>query len=115
MSTVSRHVQSTQKEHIHNHKVVAERVVLLQNEGDLVVNKIPLDWVLWRFSTMSMMNDSEESLDHFPAENKEKPAESMVGVFRAESSDLHVAGSGITAKNPPLSLMDRRSGSSMTS
>ena len=31
--SVFRHEQSTQKEHIHNHKVVAERVVELQREG----------------------------------------------------------------------------------
>ena len=45
MSTVSRHVRSTQKEHIHNHKVVAELAVLLKEE-DLVVHKIPREWVL---------------------------------------------------------------------
>ena len=43
------------------------------------------------------MNDCEEDLDDFPAENKEKPAESMVGAYRAESTDLCTAGSGITA------------------
>ena len=36
----SRHVQSTQKNKIHNHKVVAEQVVAA--EEDLVVNKILL-------------------------------------------------------------------------
>ena len=48
------------------------------------------------------MNDCEEDLDDFPTENKEKPAESMVGSYRAESTDLHTTGSGITAKIPPL-------------
>ena len=52
---------------------------------------------------MSMMNDCEEDLDGFPLENKEKPSESMVGAYRAESRDLYTAGSGITAKIPPLS------------
>ena len=31
-----------------------------------------------------------------------RPAESMVGAFRAESTDQWTAGSGITAKIPPL-------------
>ena len=51
---------------------------------------------------MSMMNDHEEDLDDFPAENKEKPAESMVEAYRAESTDQKTAGSGITKKIPPL-------------
>ena len=33
------------------------------------------------------MNDHEEDLDDFPAENKEKPAGSTVGAHRAESTD----------------------------
>ena len=37
----------------------------------------------------------------FPAENKEKLAESWVGAYRAESTDQHT-GSGITTKIPPL-------------
>ena len=48
------------------------------------------------------MNDYEEDLDGFPPENKEKPAESTVGSYRAESTDLCTARSGITAKIPPL-------------
>ena len=44
----------------------------------------------------------EEDLEGFPAENKEKPAESMVGTYRAESTDQWTAGSGITTKIPPL-------------
>ena len=51
---------------------------------------------------MSMMNDCEEDLDGFPAEQEEKTAESMVGAYRAESTDLYTAGSEITAKIPPL-------------
>ena len=51
---------------------------------------------------MSMMDDCEEDLDDFPAENKEKPAESMVGAHRAESTDQYAAGHGITTKIPPL-------------
>ena len=49
-----------------------------------------------------MVNDSEEDLDGFPAENKETLAESLVGAYRAESTDLFAAGSGITAKIPQL-------------
>ena len=45
---------------------------------------------------MSMMNNYEEDLDDFPTENKENPAGSMVGTYRAESTDLYTAGSGIT-------------------
>ena len=51
---------------------------------------------------MSMMNDCEEDLDKIPAENKEKPAESLVGAYRVGSTDLFTAGSGITGKIPPL-------------
>ena len=50
---------------------------------------------------MSMMNDYEEALDEFPAENKEKPAESMVGAY-PRRVDRSTAGSGITTKIPPL-------------
>ena len=51
---------------------------------------------------MSMMNDYEEDLDDFPAENREKLAESVVGAHRAESTDQFSGGSGITTKMPPL-------------
>ena len=51
---------------------------------------------------MSMINDSEEDLDDSPTKNKEKLAESMVGAYRAESTDQWTAGSGITTKIPPL-------------
>ena len=49
-----------------------------------------------------MMNDYEEDLDDFPAENREEPAESIFGACRAESTDRYTGGSGITAKIPPL-------------
>ena len=52
--------------------------------------------------TLPMMSDYEEDLDDFPVENINRPAESMVGAFRAESTDQWTAGSGITAKIPPL-------------
>ena len=48
------------------------------------------------------MTDYEEDLDGFPPENKEKPAESMVGAYRADSTDVFTAGSGVTSKVPPL-------------
>ena len=51
---------------------------------------------------MSRMNDYEENLDDFPAENNEKTAESMVGACRAESTDQYTAGNGTTTKIPPL-------------
>ena len=49
-----------------------------------------------------MTSDHEEDLDDVPAENKEKPAESMIGAYRAESTDPCRAGSAITVKIPPL-------------
>ena len=51
---------------------------------------------------MSMMNDCEEDLDDFPVENKERPAESGVGAYRAESTDQWTVEIGITTKIPPL-------------
>ena len=46
------------------------------------------------------MSDCEEDLDDFPAELK--LADSMVGAYRAESTDQFSAGSVITTKIPPL-------------
>ena len=43
--TVSRHVRSSQKEHVNNHKVVTELVGFI-DRADLVVIKIPREWVL---------------------------------------------------------------------
>ena len=63
---------------------------------------------------MSMMSDYEEDLDDFPVENKDRPAESLVGAYRAESTDQWTAGSGITTKIPPL-WMDERPGLRMRS
>ena len=51
---------------------------------------------------MSMMSDYEEDLDDFPIENKDRPAESLVGAYRAEPTDQWTARSGITTKIPPL-------------
>ena len=51
---------------------------------------------------MSMMKDYEEDLDHFPAENKERPAESVVGAYRAESTELLSAANGIHNENSTL-------------
>ena len=66
VSTVSRHVRSAQKEHIHIHKLAAELVVLLKEE-DLVVHRIPSEWVL--LETFNNVNDAED-LDDFPAETQ---------------------------------------------
>ena len=46
---------------------------------------------------MSMMNDYEEDLDGFPAENRKTSR-----IYRAKSTDLYTTGSGMTAKIPPL-------------
>ena len=49
------------------------------------------------------MSDSEEDLTDFQKFFKKTiPAESMVGAYRAESSDQWTASSGITTKIPPL-------------
>ena len=68
------------------------------------MHKIPREWVLVLFEIFNnvMMNDHEEDLEDFRAENKENPAECMVGAYRPESTDLCTAGRGITAKIPPL-------------
>ena len=67
------------------------------------MNKILLfERVLLEIFINVNVNDCEEDLDGFPAANKEKPTESMVGAFRAESTDQKTAGRGITAKIPPL-------------
>ena len=52
-----------------------------------------------------MMSDYEEDLDDFPillTENTTEKAESLVGAYRAESTDQWTAASGITTKMPPL-------------
>ena len=49
-----------------------------------------------------MMSDYEEGLDDFPEENRNKPAEPLVGAYRAESTDQWTASNGITVKIPPL-------------
>ena len=51
---------------------------------------------------MPMMSDYEEDLDDFPVETKDRPAESLVGAYCAESTDQWTAGSGIMTKIPPL-------------
>ena len=48
------------------------------------------------------MSDYEKDLHDLPTENKERLAESMVGAYRAQSTDQCTAGSGITTKIPPL-------------
>ena len=50
---------------------------------------------------MSMMSDYEEDLDDFPVENKDRLAESLVGAYRAESTDPWTTGTGTTTKIPP--------------
>ena len=51
---------------------------------------------------MPMMSNYVRDLDDFPAENLNRPAESLVGACRAESTDQWTAASGITKKIPPL-------------
>ena len=50
--------------------------------------------------TKLMMSDYEKNVDDFPAENRDRQAESMVGAYRAESTDQWAAASGITTKIP---------------
>ena len=52
-----------------------------------------------------MMCDYEEDIDDFPilsTENSSEKAESLVGAYRAESTDQWTAATGITTKMPPL-------------
>ena len=46
VSIVSRHVRFPQKELTNNHKVIAERGCCVVKVEDLVVNKVPREWVL---------------------------------------------------------------------
>ena len=51
------------------------------------------------------MSDYDEDFDDFPTfstANKSEKAESMVGAYRALSTDQQTEGSGITTKIPPL-------------
>ena len=48
------------------------------------------------------MNENEEVRDDFPTENMNTTAESVVGAYRAESTNEWTAASGITSKIPPL-------------
>ena len=52
-----------------------------------------------------MMSDYDEDLDDLPmlsTESTSEKSESMVGAYRAESTDQRTAASGITTKIPPL-------------
>ena len=66
---------------------------------------------------MSMMNDYEEDLDDFPAENKENPAESTVEASRAESTYKYryIQQEVESQRRFHLSLTDRRPGASTRS
>ena len=64
--------------------------------------KVPLSGFFFKVPTILMMRDCEEDLADFPSENRDKPAESMVGACRAQSTDEWTAASGITANIPPL-------------
>ena len=55
-----------------------------------------------RTSSIPMMTDYEEDFGDFPSENRDKPADSCTGSYRAESTYQWTAGSGITTKIPPL-------------
>ena len=51
------------------------------------------------------LSEYEEDFDDFPtfsAENINRQTESMVGAYRAESTEQWTAASGITTKMPPL-------------
>ena len=45
------------------------------------------EWVLFNAPTIPMMSDNEDDLDDFPVENRDKAAESLIGAYRAESTD----------------------------
>ena len=63
--------------------------------------KVPLNG-LFKVPTILMMSDCEEDLDDFPSENRDKPAESMVGAYRVQSTDEWTAASGTSSNIPPL-------------
>ena len=78
------------------------------------MHRVPFEWVLFEVPTIPMMSDYEEDLDDFPVENRDRAAESLIGAYRAESTDEWTPASGITTKNQPL-FMSQRLGSSMMS
>ena len=51
------------------------------------MHRVAFEWVLFKVPTISMMSDYEEDLDDFPADNTDKAAESLIGAYRAESTD----------------------------
>ena len=108
VSTVSRHVRLTEKEHTHNHKVVAELVFLFEKE-DIVVNKIPREWVLLRFSTMSMINDYEEILTSSQLKTKKNLPNHWLEHI-AQSRQINVQQEVESQQRFQLSLMDQRPG-----
>ena len=63
---------------------------------DLVADKVALIGIVQ--SSTILLSDCEEALDDFPTENPNTTAESMVGSFRAQSTDDWTAASGITTK-----------------
>ena len=73
-----------------------------RKEEDLVVHRARVSEYCLSIPKMPMMSDYEEDLVDFPVENIDRPAESLVGAYRAESTDQWTAGSGITMKIPPL-------------
>ena len=66
------------------------------------MHRVPFEWVLFEVPTIPMMSDYEEDLDDFPVENRDRAAESLIGAYRAESTDYWTARIGITTKIPPL-------------
>ena len=64
-----------------------------------------IEKVLFKDWSILMMSDYEVDLDDFPIlsiENSSNKAESLVGAYRAESTDQWTAASGINAEMPPL-------------
>ena len=67
------------------------------------MDKVPLNEFCFKVSTIPMMSDYEEDLGDFPTFSTEHiPAGSMVGAYRAESTDPWTAAGGISTKIPPL-------------
>ena len=58
------------------------------------MNRVPCKWVLFKVPAMPTMSDYEQDLDDFPVEFVDRLAESLVGAYRAESTDQWTAGSG---------------------
>ena len=77
--------------------------LLRRKVEDLVTNKVPREWVLLdNFQQYQWWATMRKILMTSHQKTEDKPAESLVGAYRAEWTHQWTAGSGITTKIPPL-------------